>query len=205
MIAIQSQHPRRVASSSSKTRLPFTQNDPSGALPIQRRGIGRAVPMAILCLVLMAGCSDPQRQQLIGRWDLQVSSAAALEAPSQTVQDALEENQDFQDRLTEGDGTLEMALVFHGNGKLETMTGFAKGPSHKTGTWTWVEYDDSTKTALVHCTLVNERFPDSPKLETEIVFIGEDLIRLVPPNIATLQQEMLFRRYQDSATKGTSP
>ena len=176
------------------------------------QSVGSSVCFVLLCLGLCSlGCGDANRSQLLGRWDLSALGDEALDQTGEpgenVIRDAMEDNQDFQDQISDGDRSVKMSIVFHGNGKLETMTFFSKGPSTKTGKWTWLKYDEATHTGWIQCTLSDQRFQNDEKVETKIAFLGNDQIRLVPPNIATLEQEMLFHRSQSqsSVTKANLP
>ena len=116
----------------------------------------------------IAGCSDPGASKLTGRWDL--DSAKPLSS------------------IDDSDGQGRMTIIFHRNGKLETITDFAMAEAHKEGRWSLVAYEPSESRAVVICYLNKEQ------IETEIKFEGNDKIKLIPPNIASTGKRLVFRR-----------
>ena len=124
----------------------------------------------LLCLML-AGCSDPRRQMIVGTWVMdevelvadQIGNETSAESPNMLVQ-------------------------FESSGKLLTETTMGSINSQKVGTWKLIEYDAAKKTLVIECDLQQQ------KTDHEIVFEGESTIRWIPPNMAGTTDEMTFRR-----------
>ena len=138
--------------------------------------------MACATLLVTAGCQHKAASKLAGRWDMQSTEVEG--------QQAAENAQELHDYVGNGESTGTMSLVFHRNGKLETYTDFAMASSRKPkiGTWKLASWDEATQIAIIECELLDET------TETRVLFVDDDTIELVPPNIAVLEQELRFRR-----------
>ena len=77
-----------------------------------------------------------------------------------------------------------ISISFLAGGKLESHA-----KQVKEGSWRFKSYDAATKTMLVECRLGL----DEP-VQIKITFVADDTIRMIPPNIAILDKQMLFRR-----------
>ncbi len=121
--------------------------------------------------VHLCGCSNPGAVKLSGRWDL--DSAKSLSA------------------VDDDDGLGRMSIVFERSGKLETITDFAMAKARKQGNWSLVSYEPDEDRVVVICSINGEQ------IETKIQFVGDDKIKLIPPNIAATRKQLVFRRNTD--------
>ncbi|MEZ6096951.1 MAG: hypothetical protein R3C03_22470 [Pirellulaceae bacterium] len=130
----------------------------------------------VICLLLLAlafaGCRDAETSKLVGRWEL-----AAVEDIADQVGDA-----------AESDNDPKMVLEFQAGGTLRTKTNINTIHTEKTGTWFSIGYDQTSKVLEVECKIGQQtsRHP--------ITFVSEDVIRLVPPNMAGLNEQYQFKR-----------
>ena len=81
-----------------------------------------------------------------------------------------------------------MMLVFYASGSLQTNTRMGDVNREKNGSWNVVEFDEEKSKMKIRCDLMGQQ------TEHEVRFIEEDLIRLVPPNMAGTKSKLTFRR-----------
>ena len=82
----------------------------------------------------------------------------------------------------------QMLLVFHRNGKLETVTQMGSIDRKKAGTWELLEFEDADQTSLIRCILNDQT------TEHEIVWLANGNLKMVPPNMAGTLTKLEFRR-----------
>ena len=127
-----------------------------------------------LLLVSVVGCGHPDRHRLVGKWQLELKESARLESRVADVADL--------------EAKSEMTLEFRGGGRFFTETSMGNIQRAKQGTWKVVDFDEATNVLKVDCLVGVE------STEHAIEFLEEDLIQLVPPNMAGLTMKLKFRR-----------
>lgn len=138
---------------------------------------GTTVPILFLvCMALaFSGCyQDPVRAKLAGSWKIEHG-----EKLSKRVN---------QDELDSEDPGERMMLAFTASGSLQTKTRIGDGIREKNGSWNVVDFDEEQSVMKIQCELMGQQ------TEHEVRFIEEDLIRLVPPNMAGTKSKLTFRR-----------
>ncbi len=138
------------------------------------------VGVLLILACMLAGCSSPEREMLIGQW--QIEKAGKLmnrigKGPAGSPADDLATMADNQ-----------MRLVFHRNGKLETVTQMGSIDRKKAGTWELLEFENADQTSLIRCTL------NGQTTEHEIVWLANGNLKMVPPNMAGTLTKLEFRR-----------
>jgi hypothetical protein len=83
----------------------------------------------------------------------------------------------------------KMLLQFHPNGKLKTTTRMGSfDPPPKEGSWRQLSFDDAKNVMTIECTIGTQ------VTEHEVAFLDNDLIELVPPNMAGTNNKIKFSR-----------
>ena len=120
------------------------------------------------------------------------ADANRREEPSDASKDKLGDAVRAGDRLSRRVGgpaaSGTMWLDFQANGWLETETDFPMARGRKKFRWRWLSFDEATGTARIECQREGETTTH------DVVFMDDETIRLVPPNIAVLEIELVFRR-----------
>ena len=129
-----------------------------------------------LTMASLVGCGDSNRAQLVGDWKV-------------SVDDRLLDKVDSDEPPMADDQPPRMLLRFYGSGSLVTETHMGTIESRKEGSWTWTSYDVERRTAIVTCWVMGQ------ETETEIQFLDDGTIELVPPNLAGLTRKMKFERH----------
>ena len=127
-----------------------------------------------LLLVSVVGCGNPDRHRLVGTWQLELKESTRLESRVADVADL--------------EAKSKMTLEFRGGGRFFTETSMGNIQRAKQGTWQVVDFDEATNVLKVNCMVGVE------STEHAIEFLEEDLIQLVPPNMAGLTLKLKFRR-----------
>ena len=125
----------------------------------------------------LAGCGDANRAKIIGTWGIDSADNVMSRINQDTNEDALDEPDEPR-----------LQLVFHRNGKLETKTAMGEVSSHKTGVWVFASYDEPSQLMKISCDI------QSQKTEHEIVFVDDQTIKLIPPNMAGTNKKLKFKR-----------
>ncbi len=158
------------------------------------RQITRALTICLLPILLLAsGCQHPATSKITGRWDLLVAEQIDSNSEQQnddSTQQVLDNTENLFNSIANGETTGTMSLVFHGNGKLETFTDFpmASTGKPKVGTWSIQDWQPDQSLLVIECVLQDET------ISTNIQFIDDNTIELIPPNIAVLEKEFRFQR-----------
>jgi hypothetical protein len=127
---------------------------------------------------MLSGCQDPIRSKIIGTWKIEHADKVSRRV-----------NQDSQDdQFDSSDSGERMKLTFSWTGSLQTQTMIGQMQSQKKGSWELTEFDEQKSIMTVQCDLAGQQ------TEHKIKFIEDDLIRLVPPNMAGLKTKINFRR-----------
>jgi hypothetical protein len=82
----------------------------------------------------------------------------------------------------------QLRVEFDDDGTLITETAFALAGSRKSGTWRLVSAEPPK--FVVRCELAGE------SVDTTITFVDSETIQMVPPNLAAIGTELLFRRVE---------
>jgi hypothetical protein len=134
--------------------------------------------LVALLLLSLCGCyQDPVRAKLIGTWGIE--HGARLTARVNQNPEKPGESTDLGER---------MVLVFYASGSLRTNTRMGELNREKNGSWNVVKFDEEKSKMKIRCELMGQQ------TEHEVRFIEEDLIRLVPPNMAGTKSKLTFRR-----------
>ncbi len=134
--------------------------------------------LIVLSLWSFCGCyQDPVRAKLVGTWGIEHG-----EKLTERVNQSAEKSGESTD-LSE-----RMMLVFYASGSLQTNTRMGDVNREKNGSWNVVEFDEENSKMKIRCDLMGQQ------TEHEVRFIEEDLIRLVPPNMAGTKSKLTFRR-----------
>jgi len=134
----------------------------------------------LLALLMLSFCScyqDPVRARLIGTWSIEHGEKLTKRV-----------NQDQENAGEATDLGQRMMLVFYSSGALQTKTQMGAVNREKNGSWNVVEFDEENSKMMICCELMDQQ------TEHEVQFIEEDLIRLVPPNMAGTKSKLKFRR-----------
>ena len=149
------------------------ESKPFQAAPKRLQMITCKLLIALL-FVFVAGCGNPERHRLVGKWQLEeptrlenrVTDVADLEAES------------------------KMTLEFRSGGRFFTQTAMGNIQQAKQGTWRVVDFDESKNVLRISSKIGDD------STEQAVEFLEEDLIQLVPPNMAGLTLKLKFRRHQ---------
>lgn len=160
----------------------FGSSSISKNTPMQR--IVRASVLMLALLAVTTGCGDPDRARVVGRWEIssddkvldRIDNATPLEDGSVDIEDSV------------APLPPRMVVQFAHFGALETKTRISNSISEKNGTWSFVSFDPTKKTAVVQCELMGQ------KTEHELVFDGDNTVRMVPPNMAGTTRKLKFVR-----------
>ena len=139
--------------------------------------------LAWLLLVVissLAGCSDPQRSQIVGTWQ--------LEKPDQISERITNPANDTADNNSDSVDQNRMEIVFRRGGGLVTKTKMGSIDREKSGTWELIQVNESERTATVSCTI------QSQTTEHEIELLEQGRLKMVPPNMAGTETRLIFRR-----------
>ena len=128
-----------------------------------------------LLLFLLAGCSDPNRMKLVGTWEIQEADNVADQIDSLETTDPQT-------------SAPKMSLQFLGSGQLKTVTVMGNINREKEGTWEFESFDEDSETSKITCTIGLQ------ETSHEIRWIKDDVIELVPPNMAGVDLELQFKK-----------
>jgi len=144
----------------------------------------------VLATVSQSGCSDPNAARLIGEWGIDTPNSVLRrlgEESGEVSEDA--STTEPADQTETETASHKMRIQFRGNGTMTTITTMGRvTPEPKQGRWSLQSWDETTQILKIECTLAGQA------TEHEIEFLGEDKIRLVPPNMAGLSMKLKFKR-----------
>lgn len=126
---------------------------------------------------LLAGCSGSNEHNLVGTWQYRGRLSPLEAAGNDAVPGA-----------DTGAAAPGITLQFSRGGKLRTETHQGSIHTVKEGTWTWLHYDPVSHVGAIQCRLLDQ------KTDHRLEFVGPDAIRLSPPNLAGIEQQLLFQR-----------
>ncbi len=137
----------------------------------------------VVCL-LVAGCGVAPQYNLVGEWHYTGRMTPFETKADARGTDSLENHVEWDP----GDDESGIRLTFGRWGKLITRTD--QGPVHteKIGSWTWLHFDPARQVGVIQCRLLGQ------KTDHRVEFLGPDRIRLNPPNLAGLDQELDFEK-----------
>lgn len=152
---------------------PFASNS-----RLKNRYISIALSFSGLLLILLAGCSDPQRQHLVGVWQIETADDVA-----------------DQINASDDDAKIEslpprMTIEFTGSGQLKTTTVMGEIDRTKEGSWDVVSFDEPGKVIVIKCTIGLQ------ETDHEVDLIDDSTIELVPPNMAGVDMKLRFTKSQ---------
>jgi len=126
----------------------------------------------------LSGCGDSNRKLLIGKWGIAAPDA---------VMERIDQAQD--DLPAETEIAQRMTLTFKRNGVLNTRTRMGEVDQEKAGTWKLISFDEVSRQMVISCSVGLQTS------EHEIVFVDENTIKLVPPNMAGLKMKLKFSKF----------
>ena len=144
------------------------------SLPILR-GLLAFGLLAILSISGCGGDNEAKGRPLLGTW-------------------VLVEGEEVARRTSSAESTLDqqaeprMQLEFSTGGRLQTLTNINAIDSRKSGTWQVVAYDNVKKVMDIECVL------DGQTTKSDVNFLGDDQIKLCPPNMSGLTLKLTFKR-----------
>lgn len=144
-------------------------------------GYKLACLLPLACLML-AGCSSPERDMLIGQWQ--------IEKAGKILNRIGNDPNDSADKMTTDDGAGRMLLVFHTSGELQTVTQMGAIDRGKTGSWELLEYNRLGETSRIRCVL------NGQTTEHQIEWLTSGNLKMVPPNMAGTLTKLEFRRVE---------
>ncbi len=135
--------------------------------------------LCLLCLLaaVTTGCAsvESEAQPLIGKWVLVDGEdlTRRVKTKASGVDDALPPR---------------MELVFRANRTLTTTTRMNAIDTQKKGTWRFLRARPDGSSIDIECVL------DGQQTECTIEFLGDDRIKLTPPNMAGVSLKLTFQR-----------
>ncbi len=158
-------------------------------LPLSSCRLSVVVLLAAACWSV-SGCQPTINSTLVGSWELTQAEDLA-DRVGQSANELASDAASGRSNVPSDDQPLEspMTIRFGGDGKLETATNMGGIQSQKQGTWEM----KSAGPPMVIAFVINGQ-----PAETEIEWIGNDQIKMVPPNMAGLTMKLVFRRRQSS-------
>ena len=129
----------------------------------------------VLASALLVGCGVSVEHNLIGEWRY-TGKLAAMQPKEPVLEQSAEPT------------GMGISLHFARWGKLRTVTRQGAIQTEKQGTWTWLHFDPVTHVGAIQCELLRQ------KTDHRLEFLDPDTIRLNPPNLAGLDQELQFTR-----------
>ena len=130
-----------------------------------------------ICFGLLSGCyQDPIRAKLAGNWKIEHG-------------DKLSRRVNEEDSEGVEDPSGKMVLSFTASGSLQTQTRIGGAIREKNGSWKAIDFDEEESVMKISCELMGQQ------TEHEVRFLEDDLIQLVPPNMAGTKSRLTFRRH----------
>ena len=133
----------------------------------------RASFIAVMCVVLLAGCSPTETDKIAGKWVIQDVGAISKKVGGEDEPSA---------------GEAKMSVRFERSGRLTTTTAIGEIDSTKNGSWKVLIYDPEQSAITVECMLQGQT------TEHEIEFKDDQTIMWVPPNMAGTTKKLRFVR-----------
>lgn len=146
-----------------------------------------APPLCWLCLLAAAtsGCAtvESEAQRLVGKWVLVDGENLARRVQTDTASDV-------DDALPP-----RMELVFRANRTLTTITRINAIDTQKNGTWRFLEARPDGTSIDIQCSL------DGQQTLCTVEFLGDDRIKLTPPNMAGVSLKLTFQRESPTVSR----
>ena len=149
--------------------------------------------IVLLVLPALLGCKARERQRLVGEWrSQQVEDIVGQVADKAQIDEWINTDKlkqaagEFSDKLGLGASVGSLKIIFHQNGKLETITDLPGINTNKQGTWDWISFDPKTRIAKIKCVL------NGQETEHDVAFDSRKEIELIPPNLAGLSGKVKF-------------
>lgn len=141
---------------------------------------------AMISLVSGCGRSDPDRDQLVGSWEvIRAGSMNRVLDGRVPKRDDADDSAGIEAIETETPG---MVLHFRNSGELQTETRIGGAIRTKQGRWEMDSYDAKAATMTISCELQMQT------TQQQVMFIDENTIELTPPNMAGLSTKVKFKR-----------
>ena len=135
-----------------------------------------------LACLLLAGCSSPERDMLVGQWQ--------IEKAGKILNRIANDPNEAADTKENDSSSGRMLLVFHSSGKLQTITQMGAIDREKTGSWELLEYDRLGETSRIRCVL------NGQSTEHPIEWLTNGNLKMVPPNMAGTLTKLEFCRVE---------
>jgi hypothetical protein len=134
---------------------------------------------ALLSILLVCGCTQRSQNPLCGDWEI-ASADSLLRRLGQSIENDAPEAENQPPK---------MLLQFHPDGTLKTTTRMGSfDPPPKEGTWKQLTFDAANNVMTIECRIGTQ------VTDHEVSFLEEDLIELVPPNMAGTNSKIKFTR-----------
>ena len=130
---------------------------------------------AIMLAPLLAGCGDPNRAKIVGIWE--------IETPNKVMR----RFKDNESAVGEP-ASSRMRLEFLSGGIFKTSTSMGSVQGKKEGQWEWLSFDEQHSTAKLRFTIGLQ------VTEHDVLFLDDESIELIPPNMAGLDMKVRFSR-----------
>jgi len=131
---------------------------------------------------ILSGCGDSNRNLLIGKWGI---------AAPEDVMKRLDQVGPSNDLPAQTEVAQRMTLTFKRNGVLNTRTRMGEVDQEKTGTWKMISFNEPSRMMTISCEISLQTS------EHEIVFVDDNTIKLVPPNMAGLKMKLRFQKFNE--------
>ena len=137
--------------------------------------------LLVFSSLLLAGCSSPERNMLIGKWQIKKPDKIL-----KRIDNADTQSVDTNTVSPQGSG--QMVLRFWFSGKLETNTKMWDEDYKKEGTWQLLGFDSKKRESLVLCVL------NGQTTEHRVEWLENGNLKMVPPNMAGTKTKLEFER-----------
>ena len=143
----------------------------------------RLQPACLIVLLtrLLAGCSSPERDMLIGKWQIEKPDKILKRIDN-------DDNQSADTNTVSQQGGGQMVLFFRSSGKLETKTTMWDEDYKKEGTWKLLDFDPGKQESLIQCVL------NGQTTEHQVEWLKNGNLKMVPPNMAGTKAKLEFQR-----------
>ncbi len=135
-----------------------------------------------LACLLLAGCSSPERDMLIGQWQ--------IEKAGKILNRLANDQSESADKNHVDNGAGQMLLGFHASGELQTITQMGAIDRQNAESWELLEYNRAAQTSQIRCVL------NGQSTEHPIEWLTNGNLKMVPPNMAGTLTKLEFCRVE---------